>query len=134
MQTKKILIVDDSRSWVEYHKSMLEKIYGDKFVIETAICARNGYDMIYNNLKNPYSLIITDLQMEQDFEPKLAGEWFVEQIQKMKEYSNTPIIMISAMYNIKKIAQTYNVNCLPKATAARDLTAYKLAMDELIDA
>lgn len=131
---KKILVVDDSRSWMDYHKSMLENIYGDEFTIETAISARGGYDMIYNNLKNPYSLIITDLQMEMDFEPKLAGEWFVEQIQNMKEYANTPIIMISAMYNIRQIAQNYNVNCLPKATAARDLTAYKLAMDELLDA
>lgn len=129
---KKILVVDDSRSWIEYHKDMLEKIYGDKFIIETAISARSGYEMIYNNLKEPYSLIITDLQMEMDFEPKLAGEWFVEQIQKMKEYANTPIIMISAMYNIRKIAQNYNVSCLPKATAARDLTAYKLAIDELL--
>lgn len=111
---------------------MLENIYGDEFTIETAISARSGYDMIYNNLKNPYSLIITDLQMEMDFEPKLAGEWFVEQIQNMKEYASTPIIMISAMYNIRQIAQNYNVNCLPKATAARDLTAYKLAMDELL--
>lgn len=128
---KKILVVDDSRSWVDYHKSMLENIYGEEFTVETAISARSGYDMIYNNLKNPYSLIITDLQMEMDL-PKLAGEWLVEQIQKMKEYVNTPIIMISAMYNIRQVAQNYNVNCLPKVTAARDLTAYKLAMDELL--
>jgi CheY-like chemotaxis protein len=88
--------------------------------------------MIYNNLNEPYLLIITDLQMELDFEPKYAGEWFVEQVQKMKEYANTPIIMISATYNIKQIAQSYNVNYLPKVTAARDLTTYKLAMDELL--
>lgn len=129
---KKILVVDDSQSWVDYHKSMLEKIYEQEFIIETANSARSGYDMIYNNLKKPYSLIVTDLQMEMDFEPKLAGEWFVEQIQKMKEYTNTPIIMISAMYNIRQIAKSYNVNCLPKVTAARDLTAYKLSMDELL--
>lgn len=129
---KKILVVDDSKSWVDYHKSMLENIYGAEFTIETAISARSGYDMIYNNLKEPYALVVTDLQMEMDFEPKLAGEWFVEQIQNLKEYASTPIIMISAMYNIRQIAQNYNVSCLPKATAARDLTAYKLAMDELL--
>lgn len=128
---KKILVVDDSRSWVDYHKSMLENIYGEEFTVETADSARSGYDMIYNNLKNPYSLIITDLQMEMDL-PKLAGEWLVEQTQKLKEYVNTPIIMISAMYNIRQVAQNYNVSCLPKVTAARDLTAYKLAMDELL--
>lgn len=130
--SKKILIVDDSRSWLDYHKSVLENIYGDAFIIETAVSARNGYDMIYNNLKEPYALIITDLQMEMDL-PKLAGEWLVEQVQKIKEYATTPIIMISAMYNIRQVAQNYNINCLPKATAARDLTAYKLTMDELIN-
>lgn len=130
---KKILIVEDSPSWLDYHKSLLEKIYETEFVIETANSARNGYDMIYNNLNPPYSLIITDLQMESDFEPKYAGEWFVEQVQKMKEYTNTPIIMISATYNIRQIAQSYNVNCLPKVTAARDLNAYKLAIEELIE-
>ena len=131
--TKKILVVDDSRSWLDYHKDFLEKTYGAEFAIETANSARSGYDMIYNNLNEPYCLIITDLQMELDFEPKHAGEWFVEQVQKMKEYLNTPIIIISASYNIRSIAQKLGVNCLPKVTAARDLTAYKLAMDELVN-
>lgn len=129
---KKILIVDDSRGWIEYHLDSLTKIYGDRFVLETANSARGGYDMIYNNLKSPYSLIVSDLQMEMEFEPKHAGEWFVEQVKKMKEYSNTPIIIISAAYNIRTIAQKLEVNCLPKAIAARDLTSYKLAIDELI--
>lgn len=128
----KILIVDDSRSWLEYHKDLLEKIYGAEFVCETANSARMGYDIVYNNLNEPYSLIISDLQMEYDFEPKYAGEWFIEQVKKLKEYNNTPIIIISATYNIRTIAQRLDVNCLPKATAARDLTAYKLAMDEAI--
>lgn len=130
--TKKILIVDDSRSWLEYHKDLLKKIYGEKFDFDTAVSGREGYDKVYNNLNQPYSLIISDLQMEWDFEPKLAGEWFIEQVKKLKEYNNTPVIIISATYNIRSIAQRLEVNCLPKATAARDLTAYKLAMDELL--
>lgn len=132
MINKKILIVDDSKSWLDYHKSILREIYGDKFEIEIANNAREGYDMIYNNLQQPYSLIISDLQMESDFEPKSAGEWFVEQVQKMKEYKNVPIILISAMYNIKTVAQRLDVNYLPKSTAARDLMAYKLAMEEAL--
>lgn len=129
---KKILIVDDSRSWLEYHKETLERFYGAEFAYETASSGREGYDMVYNNLKEPYKLIISDLQMEWDFEPKLAGEWFVEQVKKLKEYQNVHIIVISATYNIKTIAQRLEVNCLPKATAARDLTSYKLAMDEIL--
>lgn len=131
-QNKKILIVDDSRGWLDYHQSALHQIYGNKYELETAISARQGYDMVYNNLNSPYSLIISDLQMEWDFEPKHAGEWFVEQVQKLKEYKNTPIIIISASYNVRSVANRLNVNCLQKAIAARDLTAYKIAMEELL--
>lgn len=132
MNKKKILIVDDSKGWLDYHKSALKEIYGDKFIFEVASWARDGYNMLYNNLKDPYSLIISDLQMESDFEPKHAGEWFVEQVKKLKEYNNVPIVVISATYNIQSVAQRLGVECLPKATAARDLMAYKLKMDELL--
>ena len=128
----KVLIVDDSRGWIDYHKSALQEIYGDKFILETADSASLGYNMVYNNLKEPYALVISDLQMEMDFEPKHAGEWFVEQVKKMKEYQNTPIIIMSAAYNIRSIANKLGVDCLPKATAARDLNSYKLAIDEIL--
>lgn len=132
MTKKKILIVDDSKGWLDYHVSALTQIYGDEFILETANSARMGYEQVYNNINAPYSLIISDLQMEYDFEPKYAGEWLVENILKLKEYKNSFIIMISACYNIKSIAEKYNVNCLSKAIAARDLTSYKYAMDELL--
>lgn len=130
--TKKILIVDDSRGWIDYHKSALQEIYGNEYVLETADSGRNGYNMVYNNLKTPYDLIISDLQMELDFEPKHAGEWFVEQVKKISEYKNVPIIIISASYNVRSVANRLGADCLPKATAARDMNAYKLAMDELL--
>lgn len=132
MVEKKILIVDDSRGWLDYHESALKEIYGTEFIIERADSARSGYNMVYNNLKTPYSLIISDLQMEWDFEPKHAGEWFVEQVKKMKEYQNVPIIIISAAYNIRSIAKKLEVNFLPKASAARDLQSYKFAIDEVL--
>lgn len=130
--TKKILIVDDSKSWLDYHKSMLGKIYGAEFAYDIANSAREGYDMIYNNLNPPYSLIISDLQMELDFEPKYAGEWFIEQVRKLKEYANVPIIIVSATYNIRTIAENLQVEYLPKMTAARDLIAYKLSMESIL--
>lgn len=130
--SKKILIVDDSRGWIEYHLKALREIYGSEYVLETADSARAGYDMVYNNLKPPYSLVISDLQMEMSFEPLHAGEWFIEQVKKLKQYNNTPIIIVSAAYNIRSIAQKLEVDCLPKPTAASDLHSYKLAMDELL--
>lgn len=129
---KKILIVDDSRGWLDYHEQILAEIYGDEFLFERANSAREGYDTVYNNLSEPFALIISDLQMELDFEPKHAGEWFIEQVQKLKEYKNTPIIVVSASYNVRSIAQKLNVNCLPKAVAARDLNAYKLVVEEAL--
>ncbi len=129
---KKILIVDDSRGWLDYHQAALNEIYGAEFAVVTANSARSGYDTVYNNLKEPFDLIISDLQMELDFEPKHAGEWFIEQVQKLKECRNTKIIIISASYDIRSIATNLGVNCLSKAIAARDLTSYKLALDELL--
>lgn len=130
---KKILIVDDSTGWLEYHIAALIKVLGDEYTLDTASSARKGYDAIYNHLKDPYSLIISDLQMEMDFEPKHAGEWFVEQVKQMKEYKNTPVVIMSAAYNIRTIAKKLQVNCLPKAIAARDLTAYSFAIKELLN-
>ncbi|MFA7657795.1 MAG: response regulator [Candidatus Gastranaerophilaceae bacterium] len=130
--TKKILIVDDSKGWLDYHQAVLKELYGAEFAPEVANSARQAYEMVYNNLEHPYDLIISDLQMELDFEPKHAGEWLIEQIKKLREYQNTPIIIISATYNIKSIANRLKVACLPKAIAARDLTSYKLAIDELM--
>lgn len=129
---KKILIVDDSRGWIDYHVSALGQIFGEEFELFTATSAREGYDVVYNHLSEPFCLIISDLQMELDFEPKHAGEWFVGQVQKLKEYNNTKIIIISAAYNIRSIAAKLSVNFLPKASAARDLNSYKLAIEEIL--
>lgn len=128
---KKILIVDDSRGWVEFHQKALEDIYGDKITTVTAYSAREGYDCVYNHMNQPFDLIITDLQMEMDFEPQHAGEWFVEQVQKLSAYQNTPIIIVSASYNIRSVANRLGVDSLSKAIAARDLAAYKLAIEEV---
>lgn len=130
---KKILAVDDSRGWLDYHQQSIKEIFGAEFDVFRANSAREGYDEVYNNLQEPFSLIISDLQMELEFEPKHAGEWFVEQVQKLKEYKNTPIIIISASYDIRSVAKKLNVHCLPKAVAARDLNSYKLALKEALN-
>lgn len=113
---KKILIVDDSKKWVDYHKSIIEELYPDQFEIECAYSAKEGFDKITLNIDNPYNIILTDMQMETDFAPLYAGEWFIKQIQSFKEYLNTKIIIISATSNIKFIAEKYNVNYIPKYT------------------
>jgi hypothetical protein len=67
--------------------------------------------------------------METDFEPKYAGEWFVEQIKTFKNYSKSRIVIISAAYNIKHIAETLGVECISKSTARSFPNAYDFLKD-----
>ena len=112
---KKILIVDDSQKWVEYHKKMVLELFGEDAEITTANSARQGLDCITFNIDSPFDIILTDMQMETDFAPLYAGEWFIRQIQSFKEYINTRIVIISATYNIRLIAEKYGVLYIPKA-------------------
>src|SRR5574344_2547777 len=117
---EKILVVDDAAGWRNFHTQSIKDIFKGKYYVETANSAREGYDKVYNNMNFPYKLIISDLQMELDFEPKLAGEWFAEQVKMLSAYKNTPLILISATYNIKMIAENLGVFFLPKRVAVND--------------
>lgn len=133
MEKEKILVVDDAAGWRNFHAQMIKEIFDNKYEVETANSAREGYDKVYNNMNTPYKIIISDLQMELDFEPKLAGEWFAEQVKMLSAYKNTPIMLISATYNIRSIADGLGVFCLPKRVAANDLNSYKLALEEILN-
>lgn len=132
----KILIVDDSTSWREFHKNAIEEIFIEldieEYEIEQASSARQGYDCLMFNNETPYNLIITDLQMEEDFEPKYAGEWFVEQIQTFKNYINAKIVISSGCYNIKQIAESLGTNFIPKRVAVSDINKYKSDIIQLL--
>lgn len=122
----KILIVDDMPAWREFHKNALEEIFIEQNCeIHTAICARNALEKLYENAQEPYNLIVTDLQMEDDFAPKYAGEWLVEQIQNLKTYKNSRIIVSSGTFNIKYIAENLGVEYIPKRTACTDIQKYE---------
>lgn len=41
---KKVLIVDDSHKWVEYHKSAVEEVFKDEVEIDTAFSAKEGVE------------------------------------------------------------------------------------------
>ena len=125
----KILIVDDIKGWRDYHYQILKNIIPNaKF--DFAESAKMGYDKLLENNDTPFDLIITDMQMESDFEPKYAGEWLIEQIKSFKNYSSTNIIIISAAYNITNIANFYNVNYLRKSTAQNFPDAYNTLVEK----
>ena len=112
----KILIVDDIKGWRDYHANFVNELFPESEIL-FAESAKDGYEMLMEHNDNPFNIILTDMQMEEDFYPKYAGEWFVEQIKTFKNYNNTKIFIISAAYNIEQIAKFLNVKYIRKATA-----------------
>ena len=122
---KSVLIGDDIKGWRDYNSNIVQELLED-VDIQTADCAQAAYDILLK--QNPLDIIITDLQMETDFEPKYAGEWLIEQIRTFSCYKKTKIIIISASYNVRNIAEHYDVLCIPKSTALKCLSAYQEAL------
>ena len=111
---KKILIVDDVPGWIRFYRTNIEYLNINNLVIDSALCAKDALSKIELELETPYDVIFTDMQMESDYLPKLAGEWLIEQIQMFKEYKNSRIIIISASPSISQIANKYNVEYISK--------------------
>ncbi len=110
----KILIVDDVPGWIRFHKSNIDYLNIDGLEIHTAQSANDALNKIELEMDSPYDVIFTDLQMESNYLPKLAGVWLIEQIQMFKEYQNTKIVIISATSSIDRIAKKYGVLYVPK--------------------
>lgn len=111
---KKILIVDDSPNWLRHHVQMLNLIFKNEVKIDLANSALEGINYVTRELDAPYDLILTDMQMEMNFLPLFAGEWFIKEIKTFKECDKTQIVAISAATNLSKIATKYKVDYLPK--------------------
>ena len=109
----KVLIVDDSQGWVRHHSLNVKYILPEAEVL-TAYSAKEADAVLSANIDEPFDVIFTDMQMETDFLPLNAGEWFIKQVQFYPEYSNTKIVIISASPVIDKIAEKYGVDYIPK--------------------
>ncbi len=120
---KNILIVDDVKGWRDFNTNVMHELFGNNVNIDTAESATMAYDFLLQ--AKPYDIILTDLQMEDSYLPKYAGEWLVEQIKTFNRYNSTKIVMISAAYNIRHIADNLEVNCIPKSTALTCVSAYR---------
>lgn len=122
---KNILIVDDIEKWRTFNSNAVRAVLGNDISIKTADSASDAYDKLLQSIDNPFDLILTDLQMEDNFAPKYAGEWLVEQILMLPQYKNTKVIMISASYNINYIAENLGVNHIPKSAAIKSITYFE---------
>lgn len=114
---KRILIVDDVPGWVRFHKNNIEYLNFPELDIDTANSANEALSKVEASIDEPFDIIFTDLQMESNYLPKLAGEWLVQQIKTYKEYKNTKIVIVSASPSIQKIAERNEVLYLPKTVA-----------------
>ena len=121
----RILIVDDIKGWRDYHSYVVSGMLDDVEIVE-ADSARAGYDLLLQYNDTPFDVILTDMQMENDFEPKYAGEWFIEQIKTFKNYKKTKVVAISAAYNLKMIAENLGVESISKSTARNFPEVYDL--------
>ena len=121
---KKVLIVDDVNSWLEFHTKFINNVLGEVELFK-ANSAKDAYNLIVEHNFKPFDMIITDLQMESDYEPLFAGEWLVEQIQRFKNYYKTKIIIVSGSLSIKSIAENFGIDYIPKAKLVNDVSAYK---------
>ena len=110
--------MDDVPGWIRFHQNNITYLNIEGLVLDSANSAREGVSKIEASIDEPYDVIFTDLQMESDFLPKLAGEWFIEQIKTYdKYYKNSKVVIISASPNIKTIAERNGVLYLPKTVA-----------------
>lgn len=130
----RILAVDDMLQWRNYHKNALNFVLQDiEYELELANCAKEAFEKITQNIQKPYDLIITDLQMEEDFDMEYAGEWLIRNTQNLKQYLTVPKIIVSAAPNIKHIASQLNIDFIPKPTLIHNPLTYELKIKEALN-
>ena len=122
---KKVLIVDDQAGWRNFNSNAACEILGKDIILDTASSAQEGYSKLLESKDNPYDYLLTDMQMESDYAPKMAGEWLIEQAKNLSFCYKTKIIIISASAGIKHIAEDYGVDYIPKSLAVVSLEVYK---------
>lgn len=81
---QKILIVDDSSVVLNLHASILE---GAGYACASA---ENGYAALEILLREPFHLIVTDVNM-----PKMDGYELTRRVRALADYRDVPVIMIS---------------------------------------
>lgn len=89
-----ILVVDDSDTTRQIEKTILESA---GFVVETAF---DGLDGLEKAKAKQYDLIITDKDM-----PRMTGLVLLDNLRRMEQYKNAPVVIVSADQNDEVIAE-----------------------------
>lgn len=125
---KRVLIVDDQQGWINFNTQAVYEVLGNDTEIDTASSAQEAYGLLLEHFSTPYDCILTDMQMEDDYAPKMAGEWLVEQIKPLAPYVGAKIIIISASPSAKIIAENLGVEYIPKSVAVVSVESYKFIL------
>ena len=127
----RVLAVDDSFDWLNIHSTELESICEDGDLELISACSATEALNIYKDeyLEKPFELVITDLQMESDFDPLYAGEWLIKEIQELNP--DQKILVISSHFDIDVISNNYGVDYLSKRFIISDPTNYQLKLTEI---
>jgi two-component system, OmpR family, response regulator CpxR len=109
----RILLVEDDRDLAAF---MREVLTADGFDVTLAYDGRAALDALE---QRRYALVVLDLMM-----PGMDGiEFRLRQRQHSSQW-NTPALVVSAHYNIEKLAATVGAEgCLPKPFTGDDLKA-----------
>lgn len=90
---KKILIIDDDAT---FRKTLSDSLSPDKYIVSTAVNAKDGLEKIKNDKPD---LIILDISM-----PEMGG---IELLQNLKEESiNVPILIASQLSQIEVVSES----------------------------
>ena len=89
-----ILIVDDSETTRQIEKSILENV---DFVVDEAV---DGIDALEKAKSKQYDLIMTDKDM-----PRMTGLVLLDNLRRMEQYKDTPVVIVSADQSEKSIAE-----------------------------
>ena len=89
---KRVLLVDDNPYILKVLSMMLEL---ENLEIETANDGTEALNLIVNETKGKFDIIITDFQM-----PIMDGQEFAETLKKYDEYKNLPVILVTQANHI----------------------------------
>lgn len=93
-----ILVVDDSITTRQIEKTILQ---AEGFVVDTAT---DGIDAL-NKIKNEvFDAIVTDIKM-----PRMDGNVLINNIRRMDEYKNIPIIVVSSVNDLNTKEEYYSL-------------------------
>ncbi|MEI7474655.1 MAG: hypothetical protein WCK67_07730 [bacterium] len=108
-----ILAVDDVEDWLIFYNKLLTNVFNEgeyKYSFEYSAKAGQNTALKQQN----YDLIISDLEMEHISDEVCAGEWMLSNLVNEEGFKNTKFIIISARYDIDRIAKNLNVDYIPK--------------------